>query len=121
MAKDVAKLIQETGVKLILNDLRNAKPTEKTFDVYNMPQTAQKAGVNQFIKRAIVVGDIGKEFHFFETVFVNQGHQVRMFAEIEDAKNGCVKIRLQFQRCRARSSASTSASVKFFAASKTRV
>ena len=86
MANEVAKLIQETGARRVLNDLRNAKPTERTFEVYNMPQAAQKAGVSQFVKRAIVVGDKGKDFHFLESVFINQGHQVCMFAEIEDAK-----------------------------------
>jgi hypothetical protein len=86
MAKDVAKIVQETGVGIVLNDLRNAKPTPKIIDVYNMPQTAKKAGVSQFYKRALVVGDRSEEFHFLETVFINQGHQVRMFAEIEDAE-----------------------------------
>ena len=47
---------------------------------------AKKAGVSQFTRRAIVVGNRSTEFHFLETVFINQGHQVRMFAKIEDAK-----------------------------------
>jgi hypothetical protein len=86
MAKDVAKIVQETGVRVVLNDLRNAKPPESTLDVYNMPKMAQRAGVSQFCKRALVVGNKGTDFHFLETVFINQGHQVRMFTEIEDAK-----------------------------------
>lgn len=86
IAKDVAQLIQETGVRRVLNDLRDAQPTPKTIDVYNMPQTAQKAGVSQYTKRAIVVGDKSEDFRFLETVFINQGHQVRMFAKLEDAK-----------------------------------
>ena len=86
MAAEVAKTCQETGVSRVLNDLRGADPPKSIIDVYNMPQMAQKVGVSQFCRRAIVVGNRKVEFHFLETVFINQGHQVRMFDEIEDAK-----------------------------------
>ena len=86
MATEVATVCQETGVSRVLNDLRRAEPPKRAFDAYNMPRTAQKAGVSQFCKRAIVVGNRDADFYFLETVFINQGHQVRMFTEIEDAK-----------------------------------
>ena len=86
MAAEVAKLIQETGSRCILNDVRRAQPTSKTIDIYHMPQAAKKAGVQQAFKRALVVGDRAQEFSFLETVFVNQGHIVQMFETIEEAK-----------------------------------
>jgi len=86
MAKEVAHIIQQTGVCRVLNDLRIAQPSQSTFDIYSMPKTARKIGVSQFCRRALVVGNRSTDFRFLETVFINQGHQVRMFAEIEDAK-----------------------------------
>ena len=86
MAAEVAKLVKETGSRCILNDVRRAQPTAKTIDIYNMPQAAKKAGVEQAFKRALVVGTRAKEFSFLETVFVNQGHIVRMIKTIEEAK-----------------------------------
>ena len=86
MAAQVAKIVKQDGCCRILNDLRNAKPSKSTTDIYNMPETAKRAGVTQKCNRALVVGNKGSDFHFLETVFRNQGHQVRMFEDIEDAK-----------------------------------
>jgi len=87
MASDVSKITKQKGCKFILNDLRKAIPVEDVFDIYNMPETAAKAGVKQYCKRALVVGDHASEFYFLETVFVNQGHLVKMFENINDAED----------------------------------
>ena len=85
MASDVAKTLQDVGCRRILNDLREARPT-RTVEIYNMPDIAKKAGVIEGVKRALVVGEKASDFYFLETVFVNRGHQVKMFADIEEAK-----------------------------------
>ena len=51
-----------------------------------MPATATKAGVARDMKRALVVGNKSKEFFFLETMFINRGHIVKMFENINDAK-----------------------------------
>jgi len=86
IAKDVSKIIEREGCNRILNDLRNARATKKTMEIYNMPNTAKRAGVTQACKRALVVAEETTDFHFLETVFINQGHQVRIFTNIGDAK-----------------------------------
>jgi hypothetical protein len=86
MAAEVSKIIKRKGCNRILNDLRNAKPAKRIIDIYNMPKTAKRAGVTQDCKRALVVGNRGSDFQFLETVFVNQGHQVRKFEDIEAAE-----------------------------------
>jgi len=86
IAAEVSKIVERVGCKRILNDMRNAKPTKLTMDIYEMPGTAKQAGVHEACKRALVVTDETPDFHFLETVFRNQGHQVRMFTNLDDAK-----------------------------------
>ena len=50
-----------------------------------MPNTAMQAGVKLQIKRTVVIPENAYDFHFFETVFVNQSHQVRIFTDIDEA------------------------------------
>lgn len=86
IAADVSKIVDRFGCKRILNDLRDAKPTKLTMDIYSMPETAKQVGVMQACRRALVVTEETPDFHFLETVFVNQGHQVRMFTNLDDAR-----------------------------------
>ena len=86
MAKEVAEIGKNTQCRTILNDLRNAKLTNKIFDIYSMPAAAQKSGVAPVFKRALIVGSRAEEFNFLETVFVNQGHLVKMFSTPEEAE-----------------------------------
>ncbi len=86
MATDVAKLGKAKNCARILNDLRNAKPPKGALAVYNMPEAATNSGIIQKVKRALVVGDKTSDFYFLETVFINRGHRVRMFANMDDAK-----------------------------------
>jgi len=86
MAADVAKSVKENDCNRILNDLRNAKPTNRILDIYKMPESVDKIGVEKTIKRALLVEGDPNEYHFLETVFVNQGHRVKLFTDIEIAR-----------------------------------
>ena len=85
-AFDVAKTSADTGCTKILNNLREAWPVDNVLEIMKMPNLAKIIGVTPKCKRALVVGDKVKEFYFLETVFVNQGHVVKMFSTIEEAK-----------------------------------
>ena len=87
LAEDVAKAIEQHGCKRILNDMRLAKLTKGIIDIYNMPKTASTSGIDTRCKRALVVSEQSSDFHFLETVFLNQGHNVKMFTDIEEAMN----------------------------------
>lgn len=86
LAVDVAKEARKRKCYKVINNLLGAKIVKSTLDIYKMPEIAQNAGINLSFKRALVVGDREKEFYFLETVFKNQGHQVKMFADFEDAR-----------------------------------
>ena len=85
LAADVANLVEQYHCTRILNDLRNARLTEKIFDIYSMPKNVKQAGVGPHLKRALVVSELSSNFHFLETVFINQGHIVKMFTDINTA------------------------------------
>ena len=85
MAEDVASVIEQHGCNRILNDMRRAKFTAGTIDIYNMPKTARTSGIGMHCKRALVTSEQSSDFHFLETVFLNQGHNVKIFTDIEEA------------------------------------
>ena len=86
MASEVARLLENHGCKQVLNDLRQATLTESVVSIYAMPKQAINVGVGQTIKRALVVNGDLSEFRFLETVFLNEGNNVKMFNSIDDAK-----------------------------------
>ncbi|OQY42001.1 MAG: hypothetical protein B6242_16655 [Anaerolineaceae bacterium 4572_78] len=86
MAKEVAHYFKEYGCRHVLNDLRHARLVESITDIYTMPKHASKIGITSSVKRALVVSGSFEEFHFLETVFVNQGNMVKMFNNINDAQ-----------------------------------
>ena len=85
LATDVASFIDHYNCNYILNDLRLASLTDETLDIYNMPKQAKQAGVKSYVKRALVVSELSSNLRFLETVFINQGHIVMMFTDIDDA------------------------------------
>jgi hypothetical protein len=85
LAADVAGFVERYNCNHILNDLRHARLTEETLDIYNMPKNAIHAGLGSYLKRALVVSEFSSNFRFLETVFINQGHIVKMFTGIDDA------------------------------------
>jgi molybdenum cofactor biosynthesis enzyme MoaA len=84
MAKDVSMLAKEHQTCCIINDLREAVLTKKAYEVVDMPKSAQQSGVRLTFKRGLIVGSRAEEFKFLETVFVNQGHIVKMFETFEE-------------------------------------
>lgn len=85
MAAAVSAEVETRGCTRILNDLRQAKPARGAIDIYEMPEMARHQGIKRDFRRALVVGEKETDFYFIETVFVNQGHQVRMFETEEQA------------------------------------
>ncbi len=86
MAAEVARCSVESGCSHILNDLRLAILKESVAGIFFMPEHAIKKGVGRKVKRALVVSGELSEFWFLETVFINQGNTVKLFDNIDDAK-----------------------------------
>lgn len=91
IAKEAAACIKKNNCNYILNDLRNATLVESTISVYSMPKIAIDAGVKRAIKRAIVVRELTNDYHFLETVFLNQGNIVKVFDDFKEAKTWLLK------------------------------
>jgi hypothetical protein len=83
MAAGVTKLVAEDVCRRILNDFRRAKLPAGALDIYSMPQDANSVGVETRFKRALLVNGPSSDFYFLETVFLNQGHNVKMFTDID--------------------------------------
>ena len=81
----VATFTERYNCRRILNDMRHARLTEGTLDIYNMPKIAREAGVAPPFKRAILISEFSANFHFLETVFLNQGHIVKLFTDTDQA------------------------------------
>ena len=85
LAVDVDRSIDRYKCNRILNDMRPANLSKGAIDIYNMPKAARRAGIEIACKRALVVREQSTDFHFLETVFLNQGHNVKMFTDINEA------------------------------------
>ena len=85
LAQDIFKEIERHGCNRILNDIQQARLTKGPFETYNMPGLARHVGVGLSCKRALLVSDVSTDFHFLETVFLNQGHNVKLFTDSDKA------------------------------------
>lgn len=86
MAREVGRLIQDTGCDRILSDMRKSTLDEGVGDVYFMPKQALAAGVSRSVRRALVVSAPVSDYCFLETVFVNQGNVVKVFEDFGEAE-----------------------------------
>ncbi len=80
----------ETGCYLCLSDYRQAVMKLATMEIYKVPHLILDASLAQQLdagkfKRAIVVSADQEDFHFFETVTVNSGQNLRVFEDVQTA------------------------------------
>ncbi|GAB4265699.1 MAG: hypothetical protein Kow0080_06130 [Candidatus Promineifilaceae bacterium] len=85
IAMRVAKLLDKHPCKAVINDMRQAKLTNDVMAIYNMPKLAALAGIKKPLKRALVVNKKSGQYRFLETVFMNQGHAVKLFESMDEA------------------------------------
>ncbi len=86
MASEVGAHLHKHNCRRVLNDLREAHLPDSAGDIYVMPKRAVNGGVALNIKRALVVKQMGGEYKFLETVFLNQGNMVKLFDNMVDAE-----------------------------------
>jgi len=85
MASDLADMIQKHDCYRLLNDLRSAKITPSTLEIYAMPRNVAKSREAMRCKRALVVSGSLNDYHFLETVSANLGQQLKIFIDIDTA------------------------------------
>ncbi len=82
IARKIVETARKHNCKSLLNDLRKVTLDVDTMDIFKSPEVIQMEGIDRHWKRAIVVDEKYKgDFHFFETVAVNRGHQMRVFTD----------------------------------------
>jgi len=86
MASTAAALARQTGCRKLLNDLRDATVSASTMEMYMLPRVVDGEGLAPGIKRALLVRDSPEEFRFLETVFINNGQQVRLFQSLDEGE-----------------------------------
>lgn len=88
---EAARLAKQWNCFNVLADLREAGSAVSTMDIFELPQStaellaAQGLSVHRF-KRALVVGREIGDPTFFEAVSFNRGQNVRLFLDMEAAK-----------------------------------
>jgi len=85
MVSDLGDMIRKRGCYRFLNDLRDAKITSETFDIYRMPRNVAKSKEAVRCRRAILVNPPLEDFLFLETASVNMGHQFKIFTDPDAA------------------------------------
>ena len=90
-AMDAVRLAKEKDCFRVLTDLQEAKLKLSMLELYNLPKVlseiAATAGLQAYqFKRAQVIPDDEKLLHFFENVARNRLQNVRLFHDVESAR-----------------------------------
>lgn len=89
---EIAKTAREQNCFLCLSDYREATMDMSTLQIHEIPDVlasiVSSLGLRpgQF-KRAIIVEKSFEDFYFFETVTLNAGQNIKLFQDIDEAKN----------------------------------
>ena len=88
---DVVQMAKDRGCFRILNDMREAKLKLSMLELYNLPKVlseiAATAGLQVYqFKRALITRDDAKLLPFFENVSRNRLQNVRLFHDVESAR-----------------------------------
>jgi len=85
------QIANEQNCFLFLSDYREAIMKLSTFEIYELPKilsnvfVASKIPVHR-LKRALVVAKDLEDYRFFEVVTANQGQNVKLFQDLDEAK-----------------------------------
>jgi hypothetical protein len=89
---ELEKICSENDCFLCLTDYREARLGLSTFEIYSLPKKIADilsevggSSVHKF-RRAVVVSKNDPDFSFYETVCINSGQYIKLFENIEDAK-----------------------------------
>ena len=94
-AKDIISEITQVAAEkdcfLCLSDYRNATIDMSTLQIHDLPRILSDLVISfglrpSKFKRAIIAEKNSRDFRFFETVTLNQGQQIRLFHDLDEAK-----------------------------------
>lgn len=86
LAEEYTKLIESTGIKRILNDVRGAQNEIRDIEGYHYAyEKVKEIGLPRDIRAAIVVDKNDSSYWFQETVALNAGYSVKVFFSYDQA------------------------------------
>lgn len=86
IAKEYVKIHNSTGIKRILNDVRDVSDKMSVLEEYRHAyEDVNSLGIPRDIRAAIVVSEGDVSHNFQETVARNAGYSVKIFHSIEQA------------------------------------
>ena len=83
--RDVITKLNELNCNRCILDFRTSVVISKTMDCYCRPEIFKEFGLKRSVKMAIVLRELSDNSHFYETVCVNRGWDIRMFHDYDDA------------------------------------
>ncbi len=94
----VLRLVREHDCFFMLTDLRETQVKLSTLSIYELPkifsEIAASAGMSIYkFKRATIIPEDAEYAHFFETVMVNRGQNLKLFKDADEAKQWLLEDR----------------------------
>jgi hypothetical protein len=91
LISSIGQVCAENNCSLCLSDYRKATLDLSILELYDIPKRLtnilDSLGLSAHkIKRAIVVSENTKDFHFYETVTLNNGQIIKLFQDINEAQ-----------------------------------
>ena len=93
---ETLKMIEEHDCFRILIDVRDAVIKLSTWEIYSASLNFSEAAMASDLpilktKRAIVVTEESRDTKYVEALFVKRGHKVRLFQDVDEAKEWLIK------------------------------
>jgi hypothetical protein len=88
---EYVRLAKENDCVLILNDYREATVKLSTVEIYGIPRlyadAFASAGIDPYrLRRALVISKDTRDYHFYEIVASNKAQNVRVFTNMDEAR-----------------------------------
>lgn len=83
--QEIMRITNEYDCKKFINDIRKADIDYSIGEIYFTPRKMIEGDYGRDWKRAIVVNEINDKMRFFETTSSNQGLQLKLFDNYNDA------------------------------------
>jgi len=93
---ETLKMIEEHDCFRILIDVRDAELKLSAWEIYSASLNFSEAAIASDLpilktKRAIVVTEESKDTKYVETLFAKRGHRVKLFQDVDEAKEWLLK------------------------------
>lgn len=85
-AKEVAEQTSSRNCMRFLSDLRQAALNLLPFQIFDIPDIVDDAGLDPLCRRALLVTPDFQEYVFFETTSYNRGQPVKIFKDLDQAR-----------------------------------